>query len=282
MTDSHVTPAEIAPLGATQPATPPERGPLYPLIVGVSTVAVLLSTVVVSVKLLLLACEPEPNTVYILHPETDNILLRAMLGDHVRILGPWQIGGSVAAPDGRVYANLESSFLQGQTLAIGRDEGDGWLYHSYQTVGETNGDAPRLWIPLVRPAGVNDGQPGQIYCSDSGIVVGLRYENHCYMAYDTLSERFFGHPSNDGPGEKITAISPFLLIGPDTELHQPDVARIQKVAADQRPACEGVISTAALQQALAHSNPAVRQLAQRLLGATAQGDSTAEGDGNAE
>lgn len=179
----------------------------------------------------------------------------------IRNLGPWTPEQSVTATDHQLYSYVESSFLQGQRLAIGRDERSDWLYHKYRLMGHTNGDSPRLWIPLVRPAGVNDDY-GQIYCSDSGVVVGIRYENRCYMAYDTRADEFFGYPSTGEPGEAITSISPFILIGPDTEFHWPDVARILELATGEDASR---ISQAAMRQALDHPNPAVRELAKWIL-----------------
>jgi hypothetical protein len=226
---------------------------------------VVASTLVLSLMAILeLTADPDPTVAYVMYPSTDYALLRGMLRN-ARVLGPWQSGQSVTAPDDHVYSYIESSFLQGQTLAIGRDEGAAWLYRRFKLVGETNGDSPRLWIPLVRPAGVNDNEYGQLYCSDFGVVVGLRYDNHCCMAYDTRTEQFFGQPSNKEPGEKITSISPFILIGPETKLHQSDVARLVQAATGDPTRTEGVVSEAALQEALDHPNPEVRKLARRIL-----------------
>jgi hypothetical protein len=292
--------AKIIPPGDAERNRHPIVGPLF---VAVIVVAIVIFLTFAFVPL---STQPEPTTVYILHPAIERFLGCVWLGTGavlivaaiwcacirwlgratlafvlaiggmpasyltcaIRNLGPWTPQRSVTATDDHLYSYVESGFLQGQTLAIGRDEGSGRFYHQYRLMGDTNGDSPRLWIPLVRPAGVNDDEYGQLYCSDSGVVVGLRYENHCFMAYDVHTDQFFGHLSNGATGDEITAISPFILIGPDTQLHQPDVARIFKMRSD--PAhTEGVVSGAALQQALDHPNPAVRKLARQLLGEAA-------------
>jgi len=285
--------AKIIPPGGVGRKRHPFLGWLFVAVIGLSMATLLLVAVVPR------STQPEPTTIYVLHPAVNQLLTRVWYGcgallivaaiwcacigwrgraTHALVLAfvglpasfflclmmdpaPWYAGESVTATDQHVYSYVESSFLQGQTLAIGRDEGSDWLYHQYRLMGDTNGDSPRLWIPLVRPAGVSDDY-GQIYCSESGFVVGLRYENQCYMAYDTRAGQFFGHPSTGEPGEAITSISPFILIGPDTEFHWPDVARILELATGEEAS---LINEAAVRQALDHPNPAVRELAKWIL-----------------
>ena len=264
MENRHIPPDEI-----DLPGIPERRR--HPIL-DVMVVGLVIALGAILLRWALLPPTPDAaaSEICVMHPRTDYMLLRWML-DGARVLGPWSAGGSVTAPDGHVYAYVESIFLQGQTLVIGRDAGDGWLYHSYQIVGETNQDPPRLWIPLVRPAGAKD-EYGQLYCSDSGVVIGIPFENHCFMAYDVHAQQFFGHPSSNRPGEEITKISPFVLIGPDTQLHQPDVIRIQDAARNRRSNSERVLSTDALRQALDHPNPEVRSLAARLLDLMGEGE----------
>jgi hypothetical protein len=297
MNGDQTSPSGLAPSDATTTNADSDFRRMISVLIVESAAILLLAA------LLPLSTDLAPSTIYILHPAVSKFLALAAFGSGalliiaaiccachrwwgrmcialalailgvpfalvtsvVRNLGPWEPSGSAVAADHQVYRWLDSGLLQGQTLAIGRDEGDGWLYHRYELVGETNGDYPRLWIPLVRPAGVEDSEYRQVYCSDSGVVVGVRYENHCFMAYDTNSGSFFGNPVGGQTWEKITAISPFILIGPETQLHEPDVARILRAPIGERSHSECAVSVSALQQALNHPNAKVRELAQRLL-----------------
>ena len=68
------------------------------------------------------------------------IVFPAVAGSRlVGSLAPWIICSTLEGPDGEQYVFLDSSFLQGQTLALGRHTGDGWLYQHYDILGDTNG-----------------------------------------------------------------------------------------------------------------------------------------------
>ena len=174
-------------------------------------------------------------------------------------LAPWIVCDTCHGPDGETYVFMNSSFLQGQTLALGRVKPDGWLYKRFDVLGDTNGDSPRSYALIVRPVDRVRSNGGQLHLSDDNVLLGLRHDNRCYFAYDFRADRFLGHGD-------IDAISPFLLIRPDSRLVRVDVDSL--LTSRGVPAVDGIgmlPSESALRDALAHQNPSVRDLASRLL-----------------
>lgn len=110
----------------------------------------------------------------------------------VHSLGPWIVYDEVTATDGRQYCFIDSSFLQGQTMAIARRNASTLLYQSFAVLGTTNGDSPRsfiqIQIPKPRPIPY-----GALYVTPTGLLVGVRYKSDCYMVYDLNNGTFYGH-----------------------------------------------------------------------------------------
>ena len=183
------------------------------------------------------------------------------------MFGPWTLHGEVVASDGTKYVFMDRSFMQGQTMALGRYAGVGLLYQHFDVLGTTQGDSPRSWASIVRPAeDVNAGY-GQLYLSDASMLAGVRYDNHCFFAYDLNSHQFHGW-------DTAREISPFVLIGPGTPMHRPDASRIKdhmtktigaRSGGIELSACNGVPSRKSLVDAQGHADPAVRELAAELL-----------------
>jgi len=189
---------------------------------------------------------------------------------------PWTTEAEIVAPDGNTYYFMDSSLLQGQTMAIAKLESKGVLTHRVNVLGTNNGDSPRSYASLVRPAGAPSHDYGQLYVTDLGMVIGIRYDNKCYLAYDTISDKFYGHGD-------VEEISPFVLIRPNTLMHQADVeAIIEEVKrganflstdADIRiPAkylagytLPGYPRAQTLIDGLSHANPTVQELSRRIL-----------------
>ena len=170
-------------------------------------------------------------------------------------LAPWVVCSTCRGPDGRDYTFMDSSFLQGQVLALGRVAVDGLLYRNLEILGDTNGDSPRSYVLLVRPTNKVRTTYGQLHFTDAGMLLGLRHDNRCYFAYDFMTKRFIGH----GDVEKL---SPFLLVDDDSRLYDVDVETLFK-GPDAHPL--GRPPRQALLAATTHGNQEVRRLAERLL-----------------
>lgn len=170
---------------------------------------------------------------------------------------PWTVHGRVTDSAGVEYVFCDSSFLQGQMMSLARVAAENPLYVRLEALGTTNGDSPRSWASLIRPAGAVDGY-GQLYLTDDERVIGLRYGGQCYMAYDVPAGKFSGH------GE-IEALSPFVLLSATDALHEPDVVALLKVLAEQGPGLPGYPQRGAVEAGLTHVNPRVRELAARVL-----------------
>ena len=206
--------------------------------------------------------------VFLLYPYS---VLTHILND----LGPWTVHGCVTTADGTEYVFCDSSFLQGQIMAIA-EVGDTTFYKtSYRVLVDNNGDWPRSWASLIRPAGSKDDY-GQLYLCRNNFLVGVRYDNRCYLAYDLANRIPFGHGD-------IETLSPFVCLKDGDRLNESDldrtIASIQEytdactASEDVRPAqsfldgksAPGCPPFAAIQDGLGSDNPAVSSAAQRLL-----------------
>lgn len=170
-------------------------------------------------------------------------------------VAPWTVYSTCRGPDDQTHVFMESSFLQGQTLALGSVAADGVLYKNFAILGDTNGDSPRSYALIVRPTDKVRTTYGQLQLADSGTMLGIRYDNRCFFAYDFATKQFAGHGD-------IESISPFLLVDTDSHLYDTDVATLFKDP-DAQPV--GLPSRRVLLDATNHANDEVRRLAQQLL-----------------
>jgi len=185
--------------------------------------------------------------------------------DFVSQLAPWRVEDRLETADGRAYLFLDSSFLQGQTMALATLEEDNPIWLQAHVHGTTNGDSPRSWASVVRPSPLRVDDYGQLYLGPQGLLLGIRYENHCYLAYDPATDRLWAQ-------EDVLNLSPFTLLDRNSKLHAPDVASTEQALRDggdswslPGPTTAGVPRAAALQADSTHSNPEVPPLAKRWL-----------------
>ncbi len=172
----------------------------------------------------------------------------------VREPAPWRIYGEARAEDGTTYCFAESSFLQGQMLILARVRTETVFTRTLDPLTTTNGDIPRSYLRIVRPAGCTDGY-GQVRLTESGWVLGLRSDNRCFFAYDRNTGQVHGNTA-------VEQLSPFLALTDTDELHEPDVASIASAMAKSQ---RGALTPEALREALGHTNPHVREAAAQLL-----------------
>ena len=191
-------------------------------------------------------------------------------------LSPWTTQAEILAPDGHTYYLMDSSFWQGQLLAIARRKSNTILTRTMEVQGVTNGDSPRSWASVIRPAGAPKDDYGQLYVTDANMIIGIRYNYKCYLAYDTTSSRFYGF-------EDIEQLSPFVLIGPNTPMcqsdiegvigeverwirhlsNEPDIRMLAGYLSGNRP--PGYPHDETLQAGLKHANSGVREVSRRIL-----------------
>jgi hypothetical protein len=135
-------------------------------------------------------------------------------------LAPWQTFGRAQDRSGNIYYFLESSFLQGDTLAVARHRSHSFFKDEYDVLVTTNGDEPRNYLNIVRPANLPNGY-GTILISKNTWLVGLRGNNQMYLAYNLTSQTAYAGP-------RLYTLSPFLLIDEQTEMNQTDVQQVLK------------------------------------------------------
>lgn len=101
-----------------------------------------------------------------------------------------------------------------------------------------------------------------MYWSPDNVLIGIRYQQKCFLAYDLPHDRFIGH-------DDVEELSPFILLGPDTKVHEPDADRIREEIAqdlDSRYAYPpGRPHVDSVTPELEHPNPRVRELAAEFL-----------------
>lgn len=170
---------------------------------------------------------------------------------------PWTEHGRIQDMKGNVYVFCDSSFLQGQTMALTKQLESTSHTTTYKALGTNNGDSPRSFLTIVRPSDSTEIY-GQLYLANEQWLLGVRSDNHCYLAYDLVNQKFYGH----GDIEKL---SPFLALEATQQLNPVDVAMIEKLLKaasafnDGRPKKEGI------EQGLNHPNPEVRKIAAEWL-----------------
>jgi hypothetical protein len=177
-------------------------------------------------------------------------------------LAPWNtfdelmIGGSV-------YRFMDSSFMQGQTMALTVDETSNLIFSRRKVIGTTNGDSPRSYLRIVRRAADSHEGYGQLYLSPDNLLVGVRAENLAYFAYDITHDSFYGHGL-------VEEMSPFILIDDKAALNDSDVRSILGAMGDTGipPGYDmgmGIPKDTVIEEATRHPNPEVRVAAQKML-----------------
>lgn len=144
-------------------------------------------------------------------------------------LAPWTTHAEVTLSDGATYVFLDTSFLQGQTMAIGRVQQEGLLTRTFEELVSNNGDSPRSWCSVVRPSDSSEGY-GQLYAGRGGVLVGVRHDNRCYLAFDVPSKIAYGH-------EDVEKLSPFVCLREGDDLQAADIERTCAQIGDHAAYC---------------------------------------------
>lgn len=163
-------------------------------------------------------------------------------------LAPWTTHGRVQGQDGAVYVFCDSSFLQGQTMAICELLERGDLKSTYRVLVWNNGDSPRSWASVIRPVGSLE-EYGQLFLKN-GLLVGVRHRNRCYLAYDLVEKEALGHG-------RIESISPFVCLDANDALIQGDLTSTCERIAEYADFC--------------HQSPDIRHAENFLNGASIPG-----------
>lgn len=167
---------------------------------------------------------------------------------------PWQIHNELKASDGATFCFAESSFLQGQRMVLGRLSTYTNFTRTFEALVVTNGDNPRSYLRIVRPAGATD-EYGQLILTQDNWLLGMRSENRCFFAYDLGGSRAYGHGD-------VETLSPFMPLDKDAAPDEDDVALLKQawIAGEL-----GSPTPAAVRGGLDHPNSRVRTIASELL-----------------
>lgn len=170
---------------------------------------------------------------------------------------PWTEHGSIRDIQGNEYVFCDRSFLQGQTMAITKVAGSTNYTATYKVLGTNNGDSPHSFLTIVRPSDSTESY-GQLYLANNQWLLGIRYENNCYLAYDLVNQKFYGH----GDIEKL---SPFIALNTEGKLNSRDVSMITQLLQGTSAYRDGRPSKEGIEQGLQHPNPEVRLIAEEWL-----------------
>ena len=194
-------------------------------------------------------------------------------------LSPWTTEAEIKGPDNQTYYFMDSSFMQGQTIAIARLKEHTWFTRRMEVVGTTNGDDPRSWASVIRPAGAPVADYGQLYLSaDKTMLIAITGGVACFMSYSFPSNHFRGNSEEEN--DDIKGISPFILIGGDTEMNAADVKRITDLVNShtKKNNDNGYPKLKVLEGDLNHPNVKVRSLASELIRIIRSKSPAADGD----
>ncbi len=178
----------------------------------------------------------------------------APIAAFIQTFAPWGTGPEVIDDAGSRYQFGESSFLQGQTLALIRFRNETVFYRHYDVLVETTGDSPRSYLRIVCPAG-QQKIPGRVFLVDGWLISLRNDDNRSYMAYDLTTDRAYGY------GE-IEGLSPFLALGEHDELDPDNTDEFLRHAAAPE---KGTPTVSGVREGLQHKNPRVRDLAAKWL-----------------
>lgn len=192
----------------------------------------------------------------------------AVLFHAVINLDSWTTHGRITTDDGATYVFCDSSFLQGQLMALTHVESESWWGSRYKVLGTTNGDSPRSWASVIRPAGA-ENHYGQLYLTGDHRLVGLRGGNHCYLVYDLAANKSWNH-------DEVKTTSPFICLAADDELHEADVETMRKTIGERQPGQSGypvrrTLVTAAAEQENRRAREVAAELLELVDGAAKQG-----------
>lgn len=132
-------------------------------------------------------------------------------------IAPYNVHGQVMIAPGQQYVFLDSSFLQGQQMVIAQLEEVTRWQTTYRVLVRNNGDSPRSWASVIRPA-MATNEYGQLYLRDDTFLLGVRHDNRAYLAYDLKKQIAYGHGD-------IELISPFIVLTQTSGMHADDVRR---------------------------------------------------------
>ncbi|PQO36509.1 hypothetical protein [Blastopirellula marina] len=169
----------------------------------------------------------------------------------------WTLHGRVETAGGRRFVFADSSFLQGQEMALGEIETENPIFTHMRVLGANNGDSPRSWASIIRPADAEEFY-GQLYLTSDQMLLGVRYANRCYLAYDLKKAKFYGH-------EAIEEFSPYVAIDPGRKIFDADVTAIEKLLEVQATPGPGRPTREIVVAGLEDKNEVVQSVAERLL-----------------
>lgn len=172
-------------------------------------------------------------------------------------LTQWTLHGRAETADGRRFVFADTSFLQGRIMALGEIETENPIFTHMRVLGANNGDSPRSWASIIRPADAEEFY-GQLYLTSDQMLLGVRYANRCYLAYDLKKAKFYGH-------DAIEELSPYVAIEPGRKILDADVTAIETLLAERATPGPGRPTREIVAAGLEDKNEVVQSVAERLL-----------------
>ena len=164
----------------------------------------------------------------------------------------WKSGPTITIEKAR-YSLLNKEISMGPALAIARlDSSTRWM-DRYTPLVETSLTDDAEFLRIVRPQSVASEFESFQFAQDDKLL-GLMDHNHLYVAYDLETKQPF-------TGKALARLSPFLMLGPTDKPSEEDRKAVLADGIGSKP----VDAIPVLQAELKNPNPAVRELAAKLL-----------------
>lgn len=189
--------------------------------------------------------------------------------------GAWHVDYSlpfVMDANHKHYWLLLRPYLLGKEAVLARDGDTIWYGRQYDVLASSSSGIQGLLssptsgflsVPVVRPARWSAGSDLSIVVADTGWVVVVT-GNSCRLAYDQKTKVGFGSRSERFSGKGIDELSPFILIGPNTEMNEDDVRKLTEWKGPEKTS-NSYPRKEILARDLNHANENVRKIAQELL-----------------
>ncbi|MEG3617587.1 hypothetical protein V5T82_03875 [Magnetovibrio sp. PR-2] len=169
----------------------------------------------------------------------------------------WEYGHSLEDTQGNLYTYLDRSFLQGQSIMLGRLRSRSIFFDDYEILLRTNGDAPRTYVQIVRPWQYENDY-WHLHLTHTGFIIGLRGGGEMYFAYDINTGQAYD-------ASNVQKLSPFLALTDADDYNERDFWLLVKRGLGERELLEGQARRDVVEHDLQNPHKLVRNLAHKVL-----------------
>lgn len=155
-------------------------------------------------------------------------------------LGAFMDAGSVRDVDGTEYHLLESAFLQGSELAIGRLRRRSGPIEEFEVLVDSPWEEHFGFLSIVRSQDASRDR--RMYLTKESVLVGVPYGNKAFLGYDLGNRKAYSQifNANEEGYADMRKLSPFLLLGAEDAPRESDVRTLFDPKSTGRPFPEAI------------------------------------------